>query len=176
MSSGTHRAILGVFLLTTMIFAAFTFYTTSVYFTVFRGVRIFSVTTPQFQVRVVNSSYIATTTKITVRNPSELTFELRQMVEALFLGGEFILAETVSIQDFMQIEPESIATLTIKADIPSHKVSYVETHVDETWLVYLRLFLNAPLVDGFSWANSWFITETVKVQTNAYESHIIIAR
>jgi hypothetical protein len=171
MSPTIQRATIVLFISTTIIFTAFIAYTAQVYLIVFRGVRVFSVTTPQLYIRIVNSSYISTTTNVTIQNPSEITMELRLVRETLSLDGEFILVKTVSVPGFLQIEPDSTTTLAIKADIPSHKVSHVDTHIDGAWFIYIRLHLNAPLVDGFSWANSWFITEPSKVQMNAYESH-----
>lgn len=153
-------------------FAVFIVYTSQVYLTVYRAVRIFSVPTPQFYVRKVNSSYISTTTNVTIQNPSEISIELRLAREVLSLNGEFILVKTLSVPDAIQIGPESTTTLTIKADVPSHKVAHVDTHIDGVWWIYLRLHLSAPLVNGYSWEHNWFITEPAKAQMDAVESSI----
>jgi len=174
MSSSIQKVIIVVFLSITIISTAFILHTTHLYFTVFKGVRSFNVRAPQFYVKVVNSSYISTTTNVIIQNPSELTIELRQMIEVLYLNGKFILSKIVSIPGFIQLEPESSATLTVKAEIPSHNVPYVGAHLEGEWLIYLRIFLKAPLVNQYSWANSWTITEATVVQMNAHESYSTI--
>lgn len=173
MPSNTQKAIRMIFLATTLISTVFIAYTTHVYVIVFRGVRSFGVATPWFNVKVVNSSYILTTTNLTIQNPSELTFELRLIREMLSINGEFIVSQTQSIPGYMHIAPNSVVMLTVEAEIPSHRISYVTAHLDEVWVVYIRIYLNAPLVNGFSWANSWVITEASEIQMNVYGGYII---
>lgn len=175
MVSSIQKAIRVVFLSATIIFTAFILYTTNVYFIVFRGIRSFEVASPRLQI-ALNSSNISATTNITIQNPSELTFELRQIREVLFLNGEFVLTQTVSTLGLMQIEPRSVSTFMIEAEVPLYKVAYVQKNVDGFWGVYVRLFLDAPLVDGYSWSNSWVITEVVKAQMNADQGFVISAR
>ncbi len=173
MASGTQKAVLAVFLSTTIVFAVFILYTTNLYFLVFKGVRSFNVETPQFNVRLVNSSYISTTTNVTLQNPSELALEVRQMTQVLYLYGKYIVSKSVSISDQIQIMPGSTAWLTVEAEIPFHRLNYVIANLEGEWVIYLRIFLRAPLVDEYSWDNSWSITEAtiVQVQIDAQESH-----
>ncbi len=176
MSSSTQKAIRVIFLSTTIIFTTFILYTTNVYFIVFRGVRSFEVIAPGLQIRTINSSNISATTNITIQNPSELTFELRQIREVLFLNGQFVLAQTVSEPDATLIEPSSVSTFLIEADVPLHRTAYVQKNIDGVWGVYVRIFLDAPLVDGYSWSNTWVITEVVKVKMNTDHDLVASAR
>jgi len=165
-----QKVIMTVFVLVTLASSAFILYTVPVYFTVFEGLRSFSVALPVLEIRAADSSNISVVTSFEVQNPSELTYELRQAVEMLTLEGRFILAKTLSFRKFVQLGPNSTVTLSINAIVPVDEISYVEARLSSPWFVYIRIFVSGPLVDQFAWTNTWLVSEVAHFQTNAQET------
>jgi len=165
-----QKTIMTVFLLVTLASSVLILYTIPLYFRVFRGLRSFSIVLPVLKIKVANSSHISVVTTFEVQNPSELTYELRQVIEALTLEGKYILAKTLSLKEFIALDPNSTATLTIDAIVPKDKIPYVQAKLSSPWLVYIRIFVRGPLVEQFSWANTWLISDLANSQINAQEN------
>ena len=145
------------FLVTSFLLALFTFYSTDVYFRVYGSIRNFDVPTPKFNVIIWNNSYASTETTITLLNPSESEFQLVSIIEGIYLDGEFITIGHLS--DKREIHPMSETTMMIKTDIPHYRIRYVTEKPERTWLVSIRITLNAEIVGTFPWRGSWLITD-----------------
>jgi len=156
-------AIVTAFLLISMIFIVIVGYTTDLYFAVFVTVREFSVTIPNLNVKVVNSSYVVIKTPITIQNPSECGLEVTSIREGLWLENVFVLSGSLAtLGNPIQLHPKSTVNVTIEAEVPSHRIQYVTTQLEKNWRADLRIFLRAPIAGTYSWQNSWYITEVTK--------------
>jgi len=151
-----RRAITVAFLLVSIIFMIIIGYTTHLYFTVYVTIRNFGASIPTLNVQVVNSSCILIGTPIIIQNPSQCLLEVTQIMEGLSLENVFILS---SSHHGVTLYPESTVNVTINAEVPSHMTQYVMTHLEDNWIASLRIFLSAPIAGGFSWQNSWLVTE-----------------
>ena len=163
MPLNVRKAITTAFLLISMIFIIIVGYTTDLYFAVYVTVRNFSVTIPNLNVKVVNSSYILIKTPITIQNPSECVLEVTNIMEGLWLEDVFILSGSLyTWGNPIQLHPKSTVNVTIEAEVPSHRIQYVTTQLQKNWIADLRIFLRAPIAGTFSWQNSCLITEVTK--------------
>lgn len=146
-----------IFLLTSSFLAFFAFYSADVYIRVYASIRDFDVPTPEFEVIILNNSYASTETTITLQNPSKSKFELVSIEEGIYLDGEFITIGRFSGRQ--EIHPMSEITTMIKTDIPHYRIHYVTEKTERTWLVTVRITLNAEIVGTFPWRRSWLITD-----------------
>jgi hypothetical protein len=162
-----QKATMIVFVSVTLVSSILILYTVPIYFKVFKGLRSFNIALPVLEAKVANSSNVSVVTSFEVQNPSELTYELLQAVETLTLEGKYILAKTLSFRQFVQLNPNSTVTLSINALVPVDKVSYVEARLSSPWLVYIRIFVRGPLVEQFSWTNTWLVSDMTHFQINA---------
>ena len=158
-----RRIITVTFLLISLIFVIILGYTTYLYFRVYATIRNFNVTIPTLTVNVGENSYVKIETPITLYNPSEMSLELIQILESLWLEGNYVSRGSLSWQNPIEIRPRSTVNVTITAEVPSNKIQYVITQLDEDWIVYTRIFLKVPLVGVFSWQNTWLIQDITRV-------------
>lgn len=155
-----RKIVAAMFLLTSSFLSITLGYSLYVYFQVYGGIRNLNITIPEFDVKVTDNSYVFINTTVAFQNPSECPLKLIEIVESLRLEAKFIKSQRLSTH--RQIPPMSAVNVSIEAEVPSHRVAYVKAHLDERWLVTLRIYLRAPMVEIFSWTNNWLITNTTK--------------
>lgn len=163
MPSNIRKIVATIFVALSLFLSISGGYSSYVYFQVYGAVRNLRIAIPEFDVEVSNNSHIFINTTVSVENPSDVPLELVQVVESIHLEGEFVKSETMSTHGKpIQMQPVSITNVSIGATIPPHRIEYVKAHLDERWLVTLRAHLSGPMVETFTWTNSWLITDITK--------------
>lgn len=163
MPSNIRKMVATVFVVVSLFFSISGGYSSYVYFQVYGAIRNLGIAIPEFDVQVSNNSNIFINTTVSVENPSDVPLELVQVVKSIYLEGEFVKSETMSTHGKpIQMEPVSITNVSIGATVPPFRIEYVKAHLDERWLVTLRAVLRGPMVETFTWTNSWLITDVTK--------------
>lgn len=158
-----RKIVAAVFLITSSFLSITLGYSLYVYFQVYGTIRNLKITIPEFDVKVTDNSYVFINTTVTIQNPSECPLELLAIAESIHLEAEFIKNQRLTTHGkSIQIPPMSVVNASIDVTVPPHRIAYVKAHLDERWLVTLRIHFKGPMVGIFPYTNYWLITNTTK--------------
>ncbi len=141
-----RKAIVVVFLSTTMVFLIISVYTMYIYSQMFIAVRAFYVEIDEFS---FNASSAILKTVISIHNPSEGSFDVLYITEYVTVRGIFIRNAGVYMQARpLKLRPYQNVTIPIKADC-STKISEITASLKRKWQVQIRLKMRGVLVGEF---------------------------
>lgn len=141
-----RRAIVAVFLFTTIVFVIIAVYTTHTYFQMFASVRAVYAKIDELS---FNASDAILKTIVSIQNPSQGSFDVLYVEERVVVGGVFIRSAGVYMQNRpLSLPPDGNVTIPIEADV-STKVSEITARLRQNWQVQIRLRLRGFLVGEF---------------------------
>jgi hypothetical protein len=149
-----RKAIVFVFLASTILSSIIVAYNLYIYFLVFRAVRTLFIEVDELTFKTLEATL---RTDLTIQNPSQVSFEILYVQERLQVGQTFIRSTGVYMQNHpLKLPPNGNLTIPIESDV-STKISEVTARLKNKWSVQITARLRGLLVGEF-FHRGWFVT------------------
>lgn len=146
MSTILRKIIMASFILTTVVLTCTLSYSSYLYYGIYSATRGIDFKIQNFDVKILNTSYVMMETELLVENPSEYVFQALTISQRLWLNGRYIVTMHVNFIKPADIRPMSDTTFMSQQKVPSHLTQYVVEQTERNWIAEIIAMIECPMV------------------------------